>query len=629
MKIALVTTLLVIVTVTALALGVVMTRDSGVASETEMDQDFYMGESSVTVDSSTENNNDPAIDIEETSSTTEAPTTITPTAQTPSSRVSQVIHLLVEAGVSAIADMETAGSPQQQAVLWVADLDEAPVALVEQNALIERYALTVLYYSTEGPKWPHQLSFLTANPTCNWYINGFASDQITARKYGVSCSKDGTITNIHFPSAFLVGDLPSELAFLRDLERFEVFNNPKITGGFPAFLKAMPNLNYLGLHYCGLTGTLPNWLGSMTTLTSLVLSNNNFSGELPMSTADLINLENLYLDDCNLEGEIEVLRKLTNLKNIVLEDNAFVGELDDAMVGSWERLETFDASHNRLKGTVPKFFFQLPTLRVLDLHGNTFSGPLPKPTIDANTAALEILTLNENDLSGEVPAELGQFVNLKQLDFTGNKFTSTIPAGLGNLKQLEYLYAAQNPFKASGIPTFLTSLTSLKELSLKNTQLVDTIPDFFGSMSTLTLLDLDHNRLTGTVPASLSNATSLEAILLNRNQLEGTIPAAFASLDKLSYFMVEKNKITGSASPVCGNVSQVHVFAADCKGDAAAVDCACCTVCCAEGEDDCNDKVWLGDSNPIWELDYQRAGPIEFDASASRTYKITFGGEIP
>ena len=98
---------------------------------------------------------------------------------------------------------------------------------------------------------------------------------------------------------------------------------------------------------------------------------------------------------------------------------------------------------------------------------------------------------------------------------------------------------------------------------------------------------------------------------------------------KIAYFMVEKNKITGSASAVCSNPDEVRVFAADCKGDNALVDCPCCTVCCAEGEEDCNDKVWLGDSNPIWELNYQRAGPIEFDASASRTYTISFGGDIP
>jgi len=92
--------------------------------------------------------------------------------------------------------------------------------------------------------------------------------------------------------------------------------------------------------------------------------------------------------------------------------------------------------------------------------------------------------------------------------------------------------------------------------------------------------------------------------------------------------MIEKNKITGSASPVCARPDQVRVFSADCEGETAAVDCPCCNVCCAPGQDDCNDQVWLGDSNPIWELGYQRSG-LEFDASASRTYTISFDGSIP
>ena len=93
--------------------------------------------------------------------------------------------------------------------------------------------------------------------------------------------------------------------------------------------------------------------------------------------------------------------------------------------------------------------------------------------------------------------------------------------------------------------------------------------------------------------------------------------------------MIEKNGFSGSAGAVCNNPDQVGVFAADCAGDNAPVTCPCCTVCCAEGEDECNDSIWLVDSNPIWELNYQRTGPVQFDASASQTYKITFGGDIP
>lgn len=294
-------------------------------------------------------------------------------------------------------------------------------------------------------------------------------------------------------------------------------------------------MDYIGLHYCGLVGVLPAWIGNMKSLHSLVLSNNNFSGVLPASISELKQLEDLYLDDCNFEGDIEVLRGLTNLKNVVLEDNTFEFAFDDAMVSNWPGLTTFDASHNRIQSTIPSAFFALSSLRVLDLHGNSLFGSLPTPT--STNSAMEILTLNENALTGAIP-NLSGFRELKQLDFTSNKFTSTIPSTLGNNVKLEFFYAANNPFNAGPIPTFLSQLTALKELSLKDTQLVDNIPEWIGTLSDLLLLDLDNNRLVGTIPESLGEATSLEYLLLNRNNLEGTIPSALGSLPNLGTFSV-------------------------------------------------------------------------------------------
>lgn len=200
-KVFLWTALLVIVTVTAVTLGVVLSKDNGAAAE-DMDQDFYMGDSSVTVDSSpdttTTSNSDPVTtDTPDVTTTTAPTTTNAPEPEEPSSRLPQVVELLSKAGVSSLNDLEKEGTPQQRAAVWVADQDPAPVALDAADALVERYAVTVFFYSTGGEKWPNQLNFLSANPVCNWFINGFASDHKTARKYGVSCSKAETVTQIH------------------------------------------------------------------------------------------------------------------------------------------------------------------------------------------------------------------------------------------------------------------------------------------------------------------------------------------------------------------------------------------------------------------------------------------------
>lgn len=92
--------------------------------------------------------------------------------------------------------------------------------------------------------------------------------------------------------------------------------------------------------------------------------------------------------------------------------------------------------------------------------------------------------------------------------------------------------------------------------------------------------------------------------------------------------MIDQNKLSGSAEAVCKFPQNVEMFIADCQGETAEVDCPCCNVCCSAGNQQCNDDVWLGDSNPIWELGFERPG-VELDASASRSYTVQFTGDIP
>jgi len=103
------------------------------------------------------------------------------------------------------------------------------------------------------------------------------------------------------------------------------------------------------------------------------------------------------------------------------------------------------------------------------------------------------------------------------------------------MKNLTYLFLAQNDFVAGNVPTWLGGLTQLEELCLKSTQLEGPIPDFLGTqLSNLILLDLDNNKLTGTIPESIGNLQDLHILLLNRNNLTSVIPTNFRNLQSLS-----------------------------------------------------------------------------------------------
>jgi len=199
--------LLVILTVIAVSLGVVLsTEDAEDAGATDFNnEDYYMGETGAIVDV-----NPPALEPEETVTTeapeetvtTEAPpntTTDAPAPDTPiiENRREAILEMLTSVGVSSKEDLETSGSPQQLALDFVADQDLAPVDLSMTDHLLERYVAAVFFYSTNGPSWQSNLNFLTNKTTCEWFINGLAADSSKPLKYGLSCSKDNTVTHVH------------------------------------------------------------------------------------------------------------------------------------------------------------------------------------------------------------------------------------------------------------------------------------------------------------------------------------------------------------------------------------------------------------------------------------------------
>merc|ERR1711924_287281 len=65
----------------------------------------------------------------------------------------------------------------------------------------------------------------------------------------------------------------------------------------------------------------------------------------------------------------------------------------------------------------------------------------------------EVLSLSNNWISGTIPAEMGKISQLKYLFLEYNSISGTVPAAIGELSQLEYLYLGPNNMKGD-IPEF-------------------------------------------------------------------------------------------------------------------------------------------------------------------------------
>ena len=176
-------------------------------------------------------------------------------------------------------------------------------------------------------------------------------------------------------------------------------------------------------------------------------------------------------------------------------------------------------------------------------------------TTDVN-ARVTRLVLNENELDGEIPAELGNLTNLEYLFLEDNTLTGGIPAELGSLTTLLFLYLNGNALDG-GIPAELGNLALLLTLNLSDNQLNGQIPKELEGLTTLRELRLEDNELSGGIPAELGNFTNLQELRLSNNTLSGGIPAELGNLANLINLFLDGNALSGEIPAALGDLTNL------------------------------------------------------------------------
>ena len=130
---------------------------------------------------------------------------------------------------------------------------------------IQRYALAILYFSTGGPGWLSDLSFLNGEDECKW------NDNLNLKwKSGVFCDPaTGVVDEISLTNFNIRGKI-----LFRDLS-------------------ALRNLRQLWIYSDDLFGAFLNF--ENTLLKTIGLGNNTLMGITPMQIEMMVNLENLEL----------------------------------------------------------------------------------------------------------------------------------------------------------------------------------------------------------------------------------------------------------------------------------------------------------------------------------------------
>jgi hypothetical protein len=122
------------------------------------------------------------------------------------SDVDKVITFMAQEGISDLTLLEQSGTPQNTAATWIAKQDEFDLAVpaddaaaIDRYKYITRYVLAVLYFSTGGGSWEHQIQFMTKTNVCDWnqrfsngyteYRKGVICDDISSRVYAIHLGK--------------------------------------------------------------------------------------------------------------------------------------------------------------------------------------------------------------------------------------------------------------------------------------------------------------------------------------------------------------------------------------------------------------------------------------------------------
>lgn len=281
----------------------------------------------------------------------------------------------------------------EKAVEWLIDADIWLPPVQEerpQELWRERYAMTALYFATEGDKWFDPRNYLSADSVCTWSGIG---DEIE-----VHCNENGRVVSVIGRENGMLGTLPPALSALTMLRRID-FNGNNIRG------------------------SIPKALGQLTRLTRLDLYDNNLTGSIPTVLGDLSNLDQIALNHNGLTGTLPTTLNWINVRRFSITDNALSGSIP-AIIGNWSNLYFLELSNNRFRGSLPNTIGHLSSLEHLYLSNNRLSGTI-HPFIPRSLIHLD---LRSNNLIGFLPSELGLISDIQTIDLAYNGIFGGFPS---------------------------------------------------------------------------------------------------------------------------------------------------------------------------------------------------------
>jgi Leucine-rich repeat (LRR) protein len=431
---------------------------------------------------------------------------------TDSERYHQTVQFLSQQQISARIDLNSAGTPQNLAANWVADIDSLQYGVPsttdnpdESFRFVQRYTLATFFFAFRGTGWDDTHNFMTEQDECAWFDRTALDFAQLETAVGVSCDSDLHVRGIFLPNNNLIGRLPPELSHLSRLDMLALPFNA-LTGALPDELSVLSKMIYLDFRHNDIDDSIPSWVGDYEFLEVLGLSNNQLVGTVPPSLGTLRRLKTLALDDNLLSGSLNFASYLSNVEYFYADRNLFEQQVDATFLENLDRLRQLDLSSNLITSEeFPAALLAHPKLEVLDLANNKLGGNLP-PIVSNNI--LKFLSFRNNQLTGGIPISFPALKKLSHLDLQGNRLGGFLPARFATMTSLSFLFLGSNDFFPDILPGLLSELTELRELSMSNAQLSGVVPNWLPLLTNLKVLDLSQNRYVATHDDEIKNTST-------------------------------------------------------------------------------------------------------------------------
>ncbi|KAK4341772.1 hypothetical protein RND71_037588 [Anisodus tanguticus] len=337
----------------------------------------------------------------------------------------------------------------------------------------------------------------------------------------------------HFQEPYIIPDRLSTLDLHSNLLTEEILslprsaffvdlsNNKFATSIPPDFGNYLLGVRFLSVANNTISGNIPDSLCKATILEVLDLSSNSLTGKVPMcfaeqmsNTLKIVNLGGNNLTS-NLPGNFS---EVCSLETMDLSHNLLEGKIPQSL-SNCRNLKVLNMGNNKISDTFPCWLSSLPNLHVLVLHSNHFHGNIDCSGVNYSWPTLQIIDLASNNFSGILPRD--SFLKMKAM-MLDPAVTRSCPdllqTGIGVMLKVYYLDKVSVTLKGLKV-TMEKIFLSFISIDFSNNNFVGCVPETIGELKSLYLLNLSHNALTGQIPPAFGNLKQLGSLDLSIQQV--------------------------------------------------------------------------------------------------------------